>query len=373
MMASIVVNLSGILLCALQLFLWSNTILTSFPPNDDVGWDKASHQNKLWGHNELGFERHVLQPISRPRFESRSSLIWSEKQELGYVQSPQRIASRVIPETVEPYVAWPTTSESTSAAPFGTTTSPRSQRRPSYSLFPTEAELATPVQAQTPISTFLRPVHVTNDKEGEAMIGQAFTLEDIKSIYILNDLEPPPSLNKIIGRGKRQRRDSSVISSATVQIGLRLSRVPTQNAFLASPTMPLSSKQSSPLSYAQTQNIDTQSPTSHTAYAPRSQQQTKWAARDVCRKTLPPLPRQTPNSILKDDESPSSSPTTIIQPSPMEFSLDTPIETGDFHWPLLVAPTKVQLPASTGLKALVAKDADGQGFWTPGVSNAGWI
>lgn len=69
-------------------------------------------------------------------------------------------------------------------------------RNPSYSLFP-------------------------NDQiSPRTIVPQSIPQPYAESIYDISDLEPPPA---IFGGGGRHRRDSSIASSATVQIGLRLS------------------------------------------------------------------------------------------------------------------------------------------------------
>src|SRR5271170_2797171 len=83
MMATVVLNLHGLLAGLLQMFLRSNTATTAFRPKGTPGWSCRGHEIRLWGPNELGFDGHMLEPVSGPRspasIGSRASLIENEK------------------------------------------------------------------------------------------------------------------------------------------------------------------------------------------------------------------------------------------------------------------------------------------------------
>ncbi|TVY51577.1 hypothetical protein LCER1_G007015 [Lachnellula cervina] len=213
MMATVVVNLSGLISGLLQLFLRANTATTSFGPRSLK--DRKKHEIRIWGPNELVFNNHLMDPVAGPRSpprdlasrsDSRSSLVGFEK-EAGRVISmesirsppfelPVRYNNTLASSAIEPKT--PTNAESV----HGTVT-PAAQthaRKPSYSLFPPERS---PVKLTVPGARQQEPT----------------------SIYDISDLTPPPP---IFGPGSRanHRRDSSMASSATVQIGLRLSHAP---------------------------------------------------------------------------------------------------------------------------------------------------
>jgi hypothetical protein len=189
----------------LQLFLRSNTATTSFGPKKGRHWDRSKHEIRIWGPNELAFGDHLVDPVSGPRSpessrersESRTSLVGVEKISMESLQSPPFRSSK-----------WNSPSTPNRAELQGTSTAPtipepakelpgqspdvKHTRKQSYSLFP--SELTTSPARQ-----------------------------ELASVYDITSLAPPPPLHF---SSKGHKRDSSVISSATVQIGLRLSQAP---------------------------------------------------------------------------------------------------------------------------------------------------
>jgi hypothetical protein len=224
MMATVVLNLSGLTSGLLHLFLRSNTATTSFGPKNGRHWNRDKHQIRIWGPNELAFGTHLVDPVSGPRTptrelesraDSRASLVGPEKGRVMSMESlrspPFRSPNRFNPlasnqNAVEQKAIMPTIPEPTAES---TSTFRGHARKQSYSLFPTETTSPTKGPENT------RPA---------------------ESVYDISDLAPPPA---IFGPGaSRHRRDSSIASSATVQIGLRLSHAPTPSMEDAS-TMPL--------------------------------------------------------------------------------------------------------------------------------------
>src|SRR5437763_1008408 len=96
MMATVVLNLSGLMSGLLQLFLRSNTATTSFGPKNGRHPDRSKHQIRIWGPNELTFGDHLVDPVSGPRSpgssrersESRTSLVGVKKISLESLRSP---------------------------------------------------------------------------------------------------------------------------------------------------------------------------------------------------------------------------------------------------------------------------------------------
>ncbi|PQE13897.1 Bile salt-activated lipase protein [Rutstroemia sp. NJR-2017a BBW] len=212
MMATVVLNLSGLMNGLLQLFLRSNTATTSFGPKGGP-WPVNKHDIKLWGRNELGFDGHMMDPVQQPdspraelasRAESQRNLIVGPEKfetpgfsEIGTSPLPSPLG----PNPLRSNAVLPPTPAVT-ITPTPAARSPSSHtRKQSYSLFPSALESP----------TALRMVPTNRD---------------------LSDLEPPPPLHF----GKRgHRRESSVASSATVQIGLRISHALPQKIEDASP------------------------------------------------------------------------------------------------------------------------------------------
>lgn len=224
MMATVVLNLSGLMSGLLHLFLRSNTATTAFGPKNGRHWSRDKHQIRIWGPNELAFGTHLIDPVAGPgtsarelesRADSRVSLVGPEK---GRAISMESLSSPPFhsprfnplasnPNAVEQKAIMPTFPEPTAETSAATRGHVRKQ---SYSLFPTEMTSPTKGPQQN-----ARPA---------------------ESVYDISDLAPPPA---IFGPGaSRHRRDSSIASSATVQIGLRLSHAPTPSMEDAS-IMPL--------------------------------------------------------------------------------------------------------------------------------------
>ena len=225
MVATVVLNLSGLMSGLLHLFLRSNTATTAFGPKNGQHWSRDKHQIRIWGPNELAFGTHLVDPVTGPgtsgrdlesRAGSRVSLVGPEKGpaiSMESLSSPPFRSPRFNPlasnpNAIEQKAILPPIPEPT-AEP--SSVSRGHMRKQSYSLFPTESTSPT----KGPQQQNLRPA---------------------ESIYDISDLAPPPA---IFGLGaSRHRRDSSIASSATVQIGLRLSHAPTPSMEDAS-TFPL--------------------------------------------------------------------------------------------------------------------------------------
>ncbi|TVY15714.1 hypothetical protein LARI1_G006542 [Lachnellula arida] len=211
MMTTVVVNLSGLISGLLQLFLRANTATTSFGPRNLK--DRKKHEIRIWGPNELVFNNHLMDPVHGPRSpprdlasrsESRSSLVGFEK-EVGRGMSMESVRSPPfeLPARYNNTLASSAIEPKTLAGPESAyAVTPAAQthaRKPSYSLFPPE--------------------------RSEVKLTVPGTRQEPTSIYDISDLTPPPP---IFGPGSRanHKRDSSMASSATVQIGLRLSHAP---------------------------------------------------------------------------------------------------------------------------------------------------
>lgn len=283
----------------LHLFLRSNTATTSFGPKSsrERTWDKKKHEIRIWGPNELAYLNQLADPVSGPhtadlkRSESRTNLVGPEKDrpismESLQSPSPTKPPMRQNPLRLNGVGEMETAPSAVEALPESSSRSPKRghARSQSYSLFPTAPSNS--INFQDPTER-----------------------QELTSIYDISDLQPPPA---VFGGGLRaqgHRRDSSVASSATVQIGLRLSHAPSPS-HETTPVLPLPSttyqakpKQSiSPLRL-ETQNIGLPvvHPLSIPARSPRrpSPLNTSMVSptqpspeRESCsNKTLPPTPK----------------------------------------------------------------------------------
>ncbi|KAE9374059.1 hypothetical protein N431DRAFT_335785 [Stipitochalara longipes BDJ] len=200
MMATVVLNLSGLMSGLLQLFLRSNTVATSFGTKQGRQWDRKKHQIRIFGPNELAMHNHLVDPVTGPRSQrelssratSRASLMGVEKGRAISMESlstSPTLNNPFSPKSFDEIGDMP----SRPGPAAGFKSSRGHSRAPSYSLFPPEG--SSPSKGQQPTS-----------------------------VYDISDLAPPPVVHYT--GGPRHRRDSSIASSATVQIGLRISHAP---------------------------------------------------------------------------------------------------------------------------------------------------
>ncbi|KFZ18768.1 hypothetical protein V502_03976 [Pseudogymnoascus sp. VKM F-4520 (FW-2644)] len=324
MMATVVLNLVGLITGALQLFLRANTATTSFRPKGTPGWSGKKHEIRMWGPNDLGFGGHILQPLSGPRSPVSSTIeesfprekYWPSTSESS--QSPSRFDMKAKDNKLSfsnPSPVTPTGLPSRPNQNITTGSSPprlqRHKQSQSYSLFPNEETSVSPSRSQersSIISTTKLP-------------STTFTLPPPKiDFHPSAELQPPPSL--FVPRG--HRRDSSMVSSATVQIGIRLTYMDEEPcplltedqkaAHAQSTNSKLQPRSKSPALQVQTQNLPSlQLQLGNERLSPQER-----AAR---MKTLPPVPRpneaRVAESVSSDSESnePRLSPTVYMPPN----------------------------------------------------------
>ncbi|KAJ4414550.1 hypothetical protein N0V85_003111 [Neurospora sp. IMI 360204] len=197
MVAAVVANISGLMTGGLYLFLKSNTISTIGPKNKD-----ADYENRREGYNKaeryesggLDFDSHIMRPVTSPgkvrRMGSNTSLIRTARNEAAE-DSP-----------VTPIILFRTPTIPEPAQIPSTPSVASHMRKESYSLFPIRPPTARPSAALLPSTTYTPASPKFSD---------------------VDTLKPPPSKGFLAARG--HRRNSSLVSSATVQIGLRLSSV----------------------------------------------------------------------------------------------------------------------------------------------------
>lgn len=325
MMATVVANLNGILTALVQLFLRSNITATSLGPKGARGWSSGKHEFRLFGPNELGFDGHMLRPVSGPHrpdtSTSRRSLIESEKARPSGdslrdppVTSDLQTANEFAAKAVEPGGKLPEMSE-----PRAVKLSPTRghKRNQSYSLFPITLSISSPEgkQEKLAIGTNSRGSgsRVRDTVAGLFNSYASKSRDTAVSKFGTDDLlEPPPPLHSIDGTN-RHRRDSSMQSSATVQIGLRLSNVVYDPETETAPSI----RPSSPRLRVDTKNltIDLRSPRPSPLQqnAAESPAITK-EVRDARMKTLPPIPRE--STISRS----SAAAARMIQLSPTVYT-----------------------------------------------------
>ncbi|QSZ37790.1 hypothetical protein DSL72_008889 [Monilinia vaccinii-corymbosi] len=309
MMATVVLNLSGLLNGFLQLFLRSNTATTSFGPRGR-SWHSHKHEIRIWGPNELAFHNQMVDPVpapspASPRLELKSRagsqkrlVTSSDKGDVvSMTELPILPQSSYSPRKLNHLGSNSINSISSTSSPRTPTEHLTSEqtKKQSYSLFP-QPGLESP-------STLLPPQMNRS------------ALESVYDISDLSDLAPPPPLH---GR-MDHTRDSSVSSSATVQIGIRLSHAPTPPPVLdvIPPGLPSTTYTAAGLP-AKTFQAPTLPPAAYTptAYTPTSEVHPA-PNKPPSLSRIPPSPAQstylTKNSIPIPPRSPFRSPPTAIK------------------------------------------------------------
>ncbi len=346
MMATVVLNVHGFMAGFLQMFLRSNTTTTSFRPKDASGWSRERREIRFWGPNELGFDGHILQPVSGPQspasIGSRSSLIESEKRQplsVDSIRSPIRSKSsgnldKSAGEVVEkPANPGPLLKPEAAALERKPTTC--HQRKQSYSLFPPEPNTVSSSSKQElrPSSTWKIPESRIKYTMAGIFRPSSFQRQVVEPPFNASDLlAPPPPLSCVnlclpislfAGNSRRHRRDSSIQTSVTVEIGLRLSHAPTE---LQCPSSPRS-RRASPLLRLQTNlsPIFSRSPLAPSPLKRDAVRSPLSAEQRAARmKTLPPIPRHsTLSDVSAAPESTSTLSPTVYTPQGVKRSATT--------------------------------------------------
>ncbi|KAI1761312.1 hypothetical protein GGR53DRAFT_36581 [Hypoxylon sp. FL1150] len=213
MISTVVANVTGLTTGGLHLFLRSNTIGTIAPKDKMAEYERQQEKSQKVSKG-MDFNDHIMQPVpgpqSFPEFESQESLV-DEKGDLelgnslrSSLRDPNPLGSNAVydapdlPQAPEPaHIAFAISPNTHSRKPSA-----------SYTLFPSKNQTNTASVALLP-STAYNPNPQSNLSATNFPFNNA-----------LNDTLKPPET-----AWGRHRRDSSMVSSATVQIGLRLSNI----------------------------------------------------------------------------------------------------------------------------------------------------
>lgn len=216
MVASVVANVSGVMTGGLYLFLKSN-VLSTIGPKDKFGEyerRKLKHTIRRYGPADEDGDDSLSARVSGSgalrRMDSDASFISTDKE----LESGESIRSSPAPSIassrrlnpLRSNAFYPPVSAPRFPEPAQTPTGVIGHmRKRSYNIFPSLPGSKSSVTL-LPATTY-SPQYNGRAKDAESA---------------LDSLKPPPSLRNLVGR---HRRDSSMVSSATVQIGLRLSSV----------------------------------------------------------------------------------------------------------------------------------------------------
>ncbi|KAJ0159912.1 hypothetical protein CTA2_8900 [Colletotrichum tanaceti] len=210
MIASVVANVSGLMTGGLHLFLRSNTLSTIGPRQSgkcESDRKKLKAGIRVYSGDDE-YENHMMNPVGQTRslrrMDSTDSLM-PEKEEEARIESPS--GSPTYANPLRSNAVWqPARSPVKTPEPAQVSTYqvPKAHaRKRSYSLFPSEQQNNnTKSITLLPAKTYAPGARIP-DEDGMML------------------LRPPP----MHSQGFRHRRESSLASSATVQIGLRLSNV----------------------------------------------------------------------------------------------------------------------------------------------------
>ncbi|RYP79527.1 hypothetical protein DL770_006627 [Monosporascus sp. CRB-9-2] len=224
MVSSVVANVSGLMTGGLYLFLRSSTIST-IGAKDKIGeysCQKIKQNIRQRGPSSVDFNDHIVQLVPAPRplrtAESQEKFITAEEGngfELENNRTSRSLNQRVFGDYDQPRPHTALDSAFTLTEPHQMSMStPRThvQKPPaSYSLFPNNHPDMSPV-ALLPSTTY------SPNSDADIAVPQTLCVSDPTS-----SLMPPAHIGSG-GRG-HHRRDSSLASTATVQIGLRFSNV----------------------------------------------------------------------------------------------------------------------------------------------------
>lgn len=324
MIASVVANVSGLMTGGLHVFLRSKTLSTIGPRQK---WE--SERNKLKAgirvyNGDDDYENHMMNPVGRAqslrRLGSTDNLV-PEKGEEERIESPS--GSPTYANPLRSNAVWQQSMRSPLRAPepvqVSTYQTPKTHaRKRSYSLFPSENNGNTKSITLLPATTYAPGSRIADDDD-------------------MMFLRPPPSIHP---QGIRHRRDSSLASSATVQIGLRLSNVDDMpplnsqyfqnNASVSSLDCPLErdaqdSKRPSPLTQVDRASDSGMSDSEEDETLVSSPVRPE---KDVRMKTLPSVPKlaMPRQSQLKDRESEqlTLSPAVYRPESPQKTRVTSP-------------------------------------------------
>lgn len=325
MVAAVVANVSGLLVAGLHLFLRSQA-RPAVGSGDTYGdYERQTKRDRSDSNADGG--DHQMRPFGHnlSRSASNESLFHDDGAGNG-LRSPDYLNSPTPnPLRANAFLPSVTIPQAPDATVLPSETSPSHMRKQSYSLFPHDASSTQPISL-LPATTY-----------------SPMAMKPFRDTF-----RPPPSVRTWLGRG--HRRDSSVVSSATVQIGLRLSNV----ADVGPPRKKAEDKgkevaiRPSPLTQVETVESDLRSLQSSLSKYSESESVGEEASRrrslqDAILKMLPPVPTKT------------DSTTETQEPEPEPESEPEPEEQGQLITlsPLVYSPqdspAKAKLPSPMGV------------------------
>ncbi|KAM7198101.1 hypothetical protein V8F20_006346 [Naviculisporaceae sp. PSN 640] len=207
MIASVVANVSGLMTGGLYLFLKSNTLSTIGPRDKVTEYEKRREKYKIRRYdpdNDDSYDDQITYPVRGPgslrRMGSEASLVSDRGAQM--LDSQPRHELEGPPNPLRSNAVYPEQKilKAPEPAKIATTPAVGHMRKRSYSLFPNNSPANKSSITLLPATTYSPNNNAKNTSA--------------------DHLKPPPSMKNLMSR---HRRDSSLVSTATVQIGLRLS------------------------------------------------------------------------------------------------------------------------------------------------------
>lgn len=226
MVAAVVANVSGLMTGGLYLFLKSNT-LSTIGPRDKAGeYERRKAKYKIRRAEDDDFDSHMLDHVRGQmglrRMDSDASYMSTEKEAEAW-EDRRRPASSVyeepVPNPLRSHSVYPLSGMPRAPEPakFSMSSAFGHMRKKSYSLFP-GSDRSIRTKSYAPSAKSYAP-----STNSSVTLLPATTYAPLGGQSSVANLKPPPSM-KALTSG-RHRRDSSLVSTATVQIGLRFSNV----------------------------------------------------------------------------------------------------------------------------------------------------
>ncbi|KAI0552628.1 hypothetical protein F4679DRAFT_74968 [Xylaria curta] len=335
MVSTVVANVTGLMTGGLYLFLRSSTLSSFAPKNklDEYESQQMNHHTRMPKANGTDFGNHIVKPIMVSQ--------WLRETHLQEKQPAPNDVSQMEPRSATTFRSMDDTNPLRSNAVFKQFSAPRSstdtqtpssttpiRKVSSYALFPNKNSGNTTSKILLPSTTY------------------SPNTSEIASNDCCNTFLPPPSVRL---PGARHRRDSSLVSSATVQIGLRLSNVEDVRPMTVSTIGGV--ERTHELGCPNNLKVEIPNRPSplmvpgSTTSSPSSQRTLVASQVDATMKTLPPIPQsfrteaeRAPPMLNPTVYSPNS-PTKGKVPSPKGVGFNVPTRTNN-------TPVEARTPAS---------------------------
>ncbi|KAI0405205.1 hypothetical protein F4802DRAFT_188019 [Xylaria palmicola] len=309
MVSTVVANVTGLMTGGLYLFLRSSTISSIGSKNDkieDYENQRAKYQITKPNVSDTDFNSHITKPVTLPQWPGETEPQNSRLAHKNIIPNPLRLNDAFKQSSVLKGANTTITSS---------LITPTRKAPSSYALFPNQS-------LGNRASKVLLPSTAYSANSGEPLSNDC-----------CDTLVPPPSLQP---PSFRHRRDSSMVSSATVQIGLRLSNVldvrPTTASTVGGVERTHDLNCPNRLEAGITSRSGLLFPTETVASSPSSQRPPGMNLLDTTMKTLPPVPQNRETKvesgfILNPTVYSPNSPTKGKVPSPKGVGFNVPPRT----------------------------------------------